>query len=353
VTDSRDYFRIFLDSIGKMAKKDLVSFIPEVDLDPGVLGKVDLFALLDEVGILGLCRGDSDFSDLASMVQAVSRLSEYCAGIGAFASYCLAAERFLALAGMECPARAPALCLFDDEELDLSSRRLSFKALLTEGKLTGRKKSVVLGGYGGPYAVCAREGDDPVLCLIGHDDATVAVEEIGILGAKALRLADISFSNATPVSVRPLTRDALLGLFSHLSLLLGACACATSAKSLDIAREYARERYQGGSMIEEYDAIKLMIEGNRATLSAASSAILDASSRFDRENGKGAAPCLRAKAAASAASVNAGLDAIQVHGGYGYMRDYGVEKRFRDASTLSVLPLDGTRLLLIGSALAD
>lgn len=65
------------------------------------------------------------------------------------------------------------------------------------------------------------------------------------------------------------------------------------------------------------------------------------------------AACFRAKAAASAAAVNAGLDAIQVLGGYGYMRDYGVEKRFRDAATLSVLPLDGTRLLLIGNTLTD
>ncbi len=45
--------------------------------------------------------------------------------------------------------------------------------------------------------------------------------------------------------------------------------------------------------------------------------------------------------------MNALLDAIQIHGGYGYMRDYGIEKRFRDAVTLSLLPFDNTRLALM------
>jgi alkylation response protein AidB-like acyl-CoA dehydrogenase len=186
---------------------------------------------------------------------------------------------------------------------------------------------------------------------VEHDDATVSVEEAGLLGARALKVADVSFTNASPAAVAPVDRDSVLWLFSLLSLLLGACACSSAAKSLDIAREYSRERYQGGGMIEEYDAVKLMIEGNRAALAAAAAAIMDTASSWTGSM-KGAAPCFRAKAAASAASVNAGLDAIQVHGGYGYMRDYGVEKRFRDAATLSVLPLDSTRLLLIGSELA-
>lgn len=327
--------------------------IPALDLDPDAGGGIDLSSLLEEVGILGLCRGGSEFSDLPSILGAVSRLSEYCAGIGAYASYRLAADMFLKLAGMDCPAGTLALCIFDDEEPDLSFRRTPFKALLSEDKLTGRKKSVVLGGYGGPYAVLAQDGGHPVLCLVDHDGRTVSVEGAGLLGARLLRVADVAFSKARPSSVKPVSREEVLALFSVLSLLTGACACATAAKSLDIAREYARGRYQGGDLIEEHDAVKLMIEGNRATLDAAHAALLGSSELFEPGNAGSMAACFRAKAAASAAAVNAGLDAIQVHGGYGYMRDYGVEKRFRDAATLSVLPLDATRLLLLGNTLTD
>ncbi len=353
MTDGKEYFRIFLDSIDRMARRGLVPSIPVLDLDPGAEGDIDLSSLLEEVGILGLCRGGSEFSDLPSILGVVSRLSEYCAGIGAYASYRLAADMFLKLAGMDCPAGTPALCIFDDEELDLSSRWIPFKAVLSENGLTGRKKSVVLGGYGGPYAVLARDGDHSVLCLVEHEGGTVSVEGAGLLGARVLRVADVAFSQARPSSFRPVSRDQVLALFSVLSLLTGACACATAAKSLDIAREYARERYQGGGLIEGHDAIKLMIEGNRAALAAACAALLGSSEPFAPGNAESMAACFRAKAAASAAAVNAGLDAIQVHGGYGYMRDYGVEKRFRDAATLSVLPLDGTRLLLIGNTLTD
>jgi alkylation response protein AidB-like acyl-CoA dehydrogenase len=191
-----------------------------------------------------------------------------------------------------------------------------------------------------------------VLCLVEHDPSTVVVEEVGLLGARALRVADVAFVNARPVAIEPVNRDSLIFIFSVLSLLTGACACATSAKALDTAREYARERYQGGRMIEDHDAIKLLIETNRAAIQSAWKGVLDSAAGFDQGSTDGIASCFRAKAAASRAAVNAGLDAIQVYGGYGYMRDYGVEKRFRDAAALSVLPLDSTRLLLLSSMLA-
>lgn len=52
---------------------------------------------------------------------------------------------------------------------------------------------------------------------------------------------------------------------------------------------------------------------------------------------------LKAKAFATDSAVKASTDAVQLLGGYGYMRDYGLEKIMRDAAMLSLLPVSNAR----------
>jgi alkylation response protein AidB-like acyl-CoA dehydrogenase len=350
VNNDSEYFRIFIDSIGKLAKKSLIPAIPEIDLDPGYAGRIDLFRMLEDVGILGLGSPDSEFSYFSSIVSVLSKVSEYCAGIGALAAFSIASNLFLRRLGISTASKPAALCLFEEDELDLVEEGIPFAASIKDGTLSGRKRSVILGGYGGPFAVFADGKDGTEVCLVEPDGDRVSIEETPLMGARALRCADVSFTGAEPSSCAPVRHEDVVYLLSTLSLFLSACACGTAARAVDIAREYSKERYQGGSMIEQHDAIKLLIEQNRSSLQAAADAVSACAARFDPTDAK-MTNCLRVKAAASKAAVNACLDAIQVHGGYGYMRDYGVEKRFRDAATLSVLPLDSTRLLLLADAL--
>jgi alkylation response protein AidB-like acyl-CoA dehydrogenase len=93
------------------------------------------------------------------------------------------------------------------------------------------------------------------------------------------------------------------------------------------AMAYALVRYQGGKMIHEHDAVRElvgpMLVGARA-LEALAIAVLDGTGPGD-----GGASAFAVEAVRSA-----GLDAIQVFGGYGYMEDYRVERYLRDANTL-------------------
>jgi len=349
--NNSEYFRIFLDSIDKMAKKGIVPAIPEIDLDPACTPKIDLFGMLEGVGVLGLGSPDSEFSDFESIASVLSKVSEYCAGIGALAAYSIASNLFLRRLGLETAPKPTALCLFEEEELDLAAPGFPFKTSLEDGTLSGKKRSVILGGCGGPFAVFAQGKDGAEICLIEHDADHVSVEETPLMGARVLRCADVGFIGARPSAFAPVRQGDLVYLLSTLSLFLAACACATAQRSIGIAREYSKERYQGGGMIDGHDAVKLLLEMNRSSLQTSADAVGVCAARFDPTEAK-MISCLQAKAAASKAAVNACLDAIQIHGGYGYMRDYGVEKRFRDAATLSLLPLDGTRLLLLANALA-
>lgn len=116
---------------------------------------------------------------------------------------------------------------------------------------------------------------------------------------------------------------------------------------MEKAKVYAQGRYQGGKYISEYDTIKLMYSKNKARLKSAISAIIHAGENMRKEDKHSLSHCFNAKISASEACLNATLDAIQMHGGYGYMRDYGIEKRFRDAVALSHLPLDCSRTALL------
>jgi acyl-CoA dehydrogenase len=352
VNKDNEYFRIFLDSIDKMAKKGLVPAIPEIDLDPAYADRIDLFKRLDDVGILGLGSPESELSDFGSIVSVLSKISEYCAGIGALSAFSIASNLFMRRLGIEGLTKPAAMCIFEEEELDLAAPRVLFRTSLKDGAVSGKKRSVLLGGFGGPFAVFTDGNDRMNVCLIERDADRVSIEETPLMGARVLRCADVSFTDARPSACAQVKQEDLVYLLSTLSLFTAACACGTATRSIDIAREYARERYQGGSMIDEHDTIKLLTELNRSSLLAASDAVNACAAKFDPAKVKSMAKCFQVKAAASKATVNAALDAIQIHGGYGYMRDYGVEKRFRDAATLSVLPLDSTRLLLLASALA-
>ncbi len=92
---------------------------------------------------------------------------------------------------------------------------------------------------------------------------------------------------------------------------------------------YAREREQFGSPIADFQAIQWMLADSRMELDAArmliwrAAALADAGKPFKRE-------ASMAKLMASEAANRVCDRALQVHGGYGYVRDFPVERHLRD-----------------------
>jgi alkylation response protein AidB-like acyl-CoA dehydrogenase len=119
--------------------------------------------------------------------------------------------------------------------------------------------------------------------------------------------------------------------------LLTGILCGMLREMTERAMRYARERYQGGKLIHEHDTIREMVGpmllAQRALHALALDALqgepLDGVDGVDGADGAGAAAAFAVERVRSA-----GLDAIQVFGGYGYMEDYRVERYLRDANTL-------------------
>lgn len=111
---------------------------------------------------------------------------------------------------------------------------------------------------------------------------------------------------------------------------IGAQAVGIARAALDAARAYARERTQFGKPIAEHQAISQLLADMHTRLNAARLMVHHAA----RLRTAGV-PCIseasQAKLMASEVAEWVCSQAIQVHGGYGYLQDYAVERHYRDA----------------------
>ncbi|MCF8142754.1 MAG: acyl-CoA dehydrogenase family protein [Deltaproteobacteria bacterium] len=107
--------------------------------------------------------------------------------------------------------------------------------------------------------------------------------------------------------------------------------------AVDEAVAYARQRVQFGRPIAEMQAIQFMIADMTAGTDAARLLTYQAARHLDRKDAKlGPRSCAMAKFFASDNAMKVTTDAVQVMGGYGYMKDYPVERMMRDAKLIQI-----------------
>src|SRR6267154_1328685 len=111
---------------------------------------------------------------------------------------------------------------------------------------------------------------------------------------------------------------------------VAAQALGIAQASLDAASRYARERYQFGSAISEFQAIQWMIAEMKTEIEAARLLTWQAAWMKDQEIPYGPYASM-AKLKASAVARMAADRAVQIHGGYGYTKEFAVERYYRDA----------------------
>jgi len=133
---------------------------------------------------------------------------------------------------------------------------------------------------------------------------------------------------------------------------VAAQAVGVARAAFEAARRYARERIAFGKPIIGHQAVEFRLADMATSIEAARQLTLHAAALKDAGR-----PCLQeasmAKLFASEMAERVCSDAIQIHGGYGYLNDFPVEKLWRDARVLSIY--EGTneiQRLVIGRALA-
>jgi alkylation response protein AidB-like acyl-CoA dehydrogenase len=160
------------------------------------------------------------------------------------------------------------------------------------------------------------------------------------MGQRAAPAAELIFEDVWVPEENRLGAEG--GGFALNRLIMSVTRTPVAAIALGIARAayekalaYSRARTQGGGPIVRHQAVEIMLADMAIRVEAARGLVWSAASSLAAGR-----PSLKrssmAKTFASDAAVANSLDAIQILGGYGYMREYGVEKLLRDAKLTQI-----------------
>jgi len=116
---------------------------------------------------------------------------------------------------------------------------------------------------------------------------------------------------------------------------IGAIAIGIAQRALDEAKRYALERQQFGQPIANFQAIQFMLADMAIDIEAMRLLTYKAAWMID-EGAPASIVSSYAKAFGADATMRITTDAVQVFGGYGYMKEYPVEKLMRDAKLLQI-----------------
>ncbi|MFB0515196.1 MAG: acyl-CoA dehydrogenase family protein [Candidatus Neomarinimicrobiota bacterium] len=116
---------------------------------------------------------------------------------------------------------------------------------------------------------------------------------------------------------------------------VGALALGTGEGAYQMALKYAQEREAFGRMISQFQAVQFNLADMATQLEAAKHLVYHAA--WLKDQGRNVIKeAAMAKLFASELAMRITIDAIQIHGGYGYIREYPVERFFRDAKVLEI-----------------
>lgn len=125
---------------------------------------------------------------------------------------------------------------------------------------------------------------------------------------------------------------------------IGACSLGPAWAALDKARDYMRERTAFGRRIAEFQALRFKIADMATDLEAARLMIYRAADALDRADPQASMYSAMAKRYATDLGFGIVNEALQIHGGYGYLKDYGLEKLVRDLRVHQIL--EGTNEIM-------
>ena len=127
-------------------------------------------------------------------------------------------------------------------------------------------------------------------------------------------------------------------------LNIAACSLGGAQFALDRAVEYAKERKQFGKAIADFQATQFKLADMETELQAARVMLYEAATRLDAKAPDATRWCAMAKRFVTDTGFKVANDALQIHGGYGYLKDYRVEQSVRDLRVHQIL--EGTNEIM-------
>ncbi|MCD0416200.1 isobutyryl-CoA dehydrogenase [Rubrivivax sp. JA1024] len=127
-------------------------------------------------------------------------------------------------------------------------------------------------------------------------------------------------------------------------LNIGACSLGGAQAALDKTLAYMNERKAFGKRLDEFQALQFRLADMATELEAARTLLWRAAAALDRKDADATKLCAMAKRFATDSGFAVANEALQLHGGYGYLAEYGIEKLVRDLRVHQIL--EGTNEIM-------
>jgi len=138
-------------------------------------------------------------------------------------------------------------------------------------------------------------------------------------------------------------RIAMLGLNGG-RINIATCSVGAAQGALDAAQRYLHERRQFGKPLADFQALQFRLADMATELVAARQMVRLAASKLDAGHPDASVYCAMAKRFATDVGFEVCNQALQLHGGYGYLADYPLERHLRDARVHQIL--EGTNEIM-------
>lgn len=296
--------------------------------------------------------------DEVTLCLVTEELGRGCAGIATSVGANSLAALPILLAGSEeqkmryltaiCEGKLASFCLTEPNAgSDVSSMATTAIKDGDEYVINGTKCFITNGGYADIYTVFAIADPNrgvrtltPFVVEKGTPGLSPGKKEKK-MGIRASNTSEVIFDQVRVPEENRLGKEGTgfrtaMDTFDLSRPMIGALAVGVARAAFETACKYAKERVQFGKPIAQQQAIQFMLADMAMEIEAARTLVLRVAYMAGKREGRISAYAAMAKAYAGDVAMRVTTNAVQVMGGYGYIRDYPVEKYMRDAKIMQI-----------------
>jgi alkylation response protein AidB-like acyl-CoA dehydrogenase len=341
----------------------------QTELLPGVIERdthqkfpVDQVRMMGELGFMGMMvkpKYNGGGMDSVSYVLAMEEISK----IDASASVCMSVNNSLVCWGIEnfgneaqkekylkplaSGEKIGAFCLSEPEAgSDATSQQTTAEDKGDHYLVNGTKNWITNGNSASIYLVIAQtdrdKGHRGINCLILEKemDGFIVGKKEDKLGIRGSDTHSLMFQDVKVPKENRIGEDGFGFKFAMSTLNGGRIGIASQALGIasgayELALAYSKERKAFGKPISQHQAIQFKLADMATSIDAARLLCLQAATLKDQKKDFGKASAM-AKLFASQVAMDVTIEAIQIHGGYGYVKEYHVERLMRDAKITQI-----------------
>lgn len=217
--------------------------------------------------------------------------------------------------------------------------------------LNGTKAFISGAGFSDVYLIMAKTGEKSISAFL-VENGTVGLSfgaQEKKMGWNAQPTAQVILEDCRIPAVNRIGAEGAGFKFAMAGLdggrvNIGACSLGGAGAALDAAIKYTGERHQFGKPISAFQNTQFKLADMATELDASRLMIYRAGDMIDKNDPDKSSACAMAKRFATDMGSKIANDALQLHGGYGYLADYGIERIVRDLRVHQIL--EGTNEIM-------